>query len=124
MKTRHPQAEIIAHPECETEILNHADFIGSTTALIKHTQSSGCNEFIIVTEPGVIHQMENLNPHKNYIPLANTEGCACNECPYMRLNTLDKMIQALETLQPEIILEEGLMTQAKKPLSRMLELSK
>ena len=124
LKTRHPQAEIIAHPECETEILNHANFIGSTTALIKHTQSSGCNEFIIVTEPGVIHQMEKLNPHKNYIPLANTEGCACNECPYMRLNTLDKMIQALETLQPEIILADDLMTQAKKPLSRMLELSK
>ena len=124
LKTRHPQAEIIAHPECETEILNHADFIGSTTALIKHTQSSTCNEFIIVTEPGVIHQMEKLNPHKAYIPLANTEGCACNECPYMRLNTLDKMIQALETLQPEIILTDDLMTQAKKPLSRMLELSK
>ena len=124
LKARHPQAKIIAHPECETEILNHADFIGSTTALIKHTQSSGCNEFIIVTEPGVIHQMEKLNPHKNYIPLANTEGCACNECPYMRLNTLDKMIQALETLQPEIILTDDLMTQAKKPLSRMLELSK
>jgi len=124
LKTRHPQAEIIAHPECETEILNHANFIGSTTALIKHTQSSACNEFIIVTEPGVIHQMEKLNPHKTYIPLANTEGCACNECPYMRLNTLDKMIQALETLQPEIILTDDLMIQAKKPLSRMLELSK
>ena len=124
LKTRHPQAEIIAHPECETDILNHADFIGSTTALIKHTQISDCNEFIIVTEPGVIHQMEKLNPNKTYIPLANTEGCACNECPYMRLNTLDKMIQALETLQPEIILEDELMRKAKKPLSRMLELSK
>ena len=95
LKTRHPKAEIIAHPECEAEILNHADFIGSTTALIKHTQISGCKEFIIVTEPGVIHQMEKLNPNKTYIPLANTEGCACNECPYMRLNTLDKMIQTL-----------------------------
>ena len=124
LKTRHPQAEIIAHPECEAEILNHADFIGSTTALIKYTQISDCKEFIIVTEPGVIHQMEKLNPNKIYIPLANTEGCACNECPYMRLNTLDKMIQALETLQPEIILEDELMIKAQKPLSRMLELSK
>ena len=124
LKTRHPQAEIIAHPECESEILDQADFIGSTTALIKYTQSSKCNTFIIVTEPGVIHQMEKLNSQKKYIPLANTEGCACNECPYMRLNTLEKMIHALETLEPEIILDDHIMKQAKKPLIRMLELSK
>ena len=124
LKIRHPQAEIIAHPECESAILDQADFIGSTTALIKYTQSNNCNEFIIVTEPGVIHQMEKLNSHKQYIPLANTEGCACNECPYMRLNTLDKMIHALETLQPEIILDGHIMEQAQKPLVRMLELSK
>ena len=123
LKTRYPKAEIIAHPECESEILNHANFIGSTTALIKHTNVSACSQFIIITEPGVIHQMKKLNPQKQYIPLANTEGCACNECPYMRLNTLDKMINALETLQPEIILDSQTINQAHKPLIRMLEIS-
>ena len=120
---RHPQAKIIAHPECEEKILNHADFIGSTTALIKYTQSTQCDQFIVVTEPGVIHQMKKLNPQKSYIPLPNNEGCACNECPHMRLNTIDKMINALETLNPEIILSDKLMQQAKKPLIKMLELS-
>jgi quinolinate synthase len=123
LKIRHPNAQVIAHPECEEKILNYADFIGSTTALIKHTQSAKFNKFIVVTEPGVIHQMQKLNPNKTYIPLANNEGCACNECPYMRLNTIDKMIKALETLEPEIILSEKLINQAKKPLMRMLELS-
>ena len=123
LHTRHPQAKIIAHPECEEKILNHADFIGSTTALIKYTQSTRCDQFIVVTEPGVIHQMKKLNPQKSYIPLPNNEGCACNECPHMRLNTIDKMINALETLNPEIILSDKLMQQAKKPLIKMLELS-
>lgn len=123
LKVRNPKAEIIAHPECEEELLDHADFIGSTTALIKRTEISEAKDFIVVTEPGVIHQMEKLNPQKNYIPLANTEGCACNECPYMRLNTIEKMIQALETLSPEIILDETIMKKATPPLIKMLELS-
>ncbi len=123
LKVRYPKAEIIAHPECEEELLYHADFIGSTTALIKRTEISEAKDFIVVTEPGVIHQMEKLNPQKNYIPLANTEGCACNECPYMRLNTIEKMIQALETLSPEIILDETIMKKATPPLIKMLELS-
>ncbi len=123
LKVRYPKAEIIAHPECEEELLDHADFIGSTTALIKRTEASEANDFIVVTEPGVIHQMEKLNPQKNYIPLANTEGCACNECPYMRLNTIEKMIKALETLSPEIILDETVMKKATPPLIKMLELS-
>jgi len=123
LKVRYPKAEIIAHPECEEELLDHADFIGSTTALIKRTEISEAKDFIVVTEPGVIHQMEKLNPQKNYIPLANTEGCACNECPYMRLNTIEKMIQALETLSPEITLDETIMKKATPPLIKMLELS-
>lgn len=124
LKVRHPHAEIIAHPECEEDLLDHADFIGSTTALIKQTQTSSAKEFIVVTEPGVIHQMQKLNPNKTYIPLANTEGCACNECPYMRLNTIDKMINALETLSPEIVLDQKIIQQATPPLIKMLELSK
>ena len=123
LKVRHPDAEVIAHPECEQDLLAHADFIGSTTALIKRTQTSKANQFIVVTEPGVIHQMEKLDPQKTYIPLANTEGCACNECPYMRLNTLDKMINALDTLKPEITLEKSIMDKATPPLLKMLELS-
>tara|TARA_B100000609_G_C17204535_1_gene430140 strand:+ start:389 stop:1306 length:918 start_codon:yes stop_codon:yes gene_type:complete len=123
LKVRHPNAKVIAHPECEEKILNEADYIGSTTALIKFTEKSEYDKFIVVTEPGVIYQMEKLNPHKKYIPLSNTEGCACNECPHMRLNTIDKMINALETLSPEIILSESLMEKAHKPLIKMLELS-
>tara|TARA_Y100001960_G_C14766581_1_gene877319 strand:- start:1333 stop:2250 length:918 start_codon:yes stop_codon:yes gene_type:complete len=123
LKIRYPKAQVIAHPECEEKILNHADFIGSTTSLINYTKQSKANEFIVITEPGVIHQMKKISPHKTYIPLANTEGCACNECPHMRLNTIDKMIQALETLKPEIILHDDLIHQAKKPLIKMLELS-
>ena len=123
LNVRHSDAEVIAHPECEQDLLAHADFIGSTTALIKRTQTSKANQFIVVTEPGVIHQMEKLDPQKTYIPLANTEGCACNECPYMRLNTLDKMINALETLKPEITLEKSIMDKATPPLLKMLELS-
>tara|TARA_B100000700_G_scaffold136200_1_gene152161 strand:+ start:1750 stop:2670 length:921 start_codon:yes stop_codon:yes gene_type:complete len=123
LKVRYPDADVIAHPECEQNILDHAHFIGSTTALIKHTQKSPKTQFIIVTEPGVIHQMEKLDSSKQYIPLANNEGCACNECPYMRLNTLDKMIEALETLSPEIQLNPNIMDKATPPLLKMLELS-
>jgi len=123
LKVRYPKAKVIAHPECEEKILNEADFIGSTTALIKFTEKSEFDQFIVVTEPGVIYQMEKLNPHKKYIPLSNTEGCACNECPHMRLNTIDKMINALETLTPEIVLSDSLMKKAHKPLIKMLELS-
>ncbi len=123
LKVRYPKAKVIAHPECEEKILNEADFIGSTTALIKFTEKPEFNQFIVVTEPGVIYQMEKLNPHKKYIPLSNTDGCACNECPHMRLNTIDKMINALETLTPEIVLSDSLMKKAHKPLIKMLELS-
>ena len=124
LKVRHPDAETLAHPECDETLLDQADFIGSTTALINRTQKSSRKEFIIVTEPGVIHQMEKMNPKKKYIPLANNEGCACNECPHMRLNTIDKMIYTLESKTPEIILGEEVMKKATPPLLRMLDLSK
>jgi len=124
LKVRHPEAETLAHPECDETLLEQADFIGSTTALINRTQKSSCKEFIIVTEPGVIHQMEKMDSTKKYIPLANNEGCACNECPHMRLNTIDKMIHTLESKTPEIILDEEVMRKATPPLIRMLDLSK
>ena len=113
----------MAHPECDENILKHANHIGSTTSIINFTKNSEYNQFIIATEPGVIHQMQKENPQKEFIPLPNNEGCACNKCPHMRLNTLEKMYNALNTLTPEILLPEDLRLKALKPLKRMMELS-
>ncbi len=123
LKVKHPEAVVIAHPECETPVLRQADFIGSTTALIKYVAQSPASEFIVVTEPGVIHQMEKVAPGKTFIPAPPNNNCACNECPYMRLNTLEKLYQTMLNRSPEIIIEESLRQQALKPIQRMLELS-
>ena len=123
LKTRHPEALVLAHPECNENILRHSDYIGSTTSIIKSTHDSNLEKFIIATEPGVIHQMEKESPQKTFIPLPSNDGCACNECPHMRLNTIEKMVTALETMEPEIILSEELRLQALAPLERMLALS-
>ena len=120
---RHPKAEIIAHPECDQNILNYAHHIGSTTSLINYTNKSKAQQFIIITEPGVIHQMKKINPQKKYIPLPSNDGCACNECPHMRLNTLQKMKNALLGLGPEIIMDEELRKNALIPLPKLLKLS-
>ena len=123
LKTRHPRALVLAHPECDENILRHSDHIGSTTSIIKFAHDSNLEKFIIATEPGVIHQMEKESPQKTFIPLPSNDGCACNECPHMRLNTIEKMVTALETMEPEIILSEELRLQALAPLERMLALS-
>ena len=123
LKTRHPEALVLAHPECDENILRHSDYIGSTTSIIKSAHDSNLEKFIIATEPGVIHQMEKDSPQKAFIPLPSNDGCACNECPHMRLNTIEKMVTALETMEPEIILSEELRLQALAPLERMLALS-
>jgi len=123
LKTRHPEALVLAHPECDENILHHSDYIGSTTSIIKFAHDSKLEKFIIATEPGVIHQMEKESPQKTFIPLPSNDGCACNECPHMRLNTIEKMVTALETMEPEIILSEELRLQALAPLERMLALS-
>ena len=120
---RYPDAQLLAHPECDDNILKHADHIGSTTSIINFAAKSEYDQFIIATEPGVIHQMQKQNPNKEFIPLPNNQGCACNECPHMRLNTMEKMYNALNTLQPEITMPETLRLQALKPLKRMMELS-
>ncbi|MBI2027766.1 MAG: quinolinate synthase NadA [Deltaproteobacteria bacterium] len=122
LKLKHPGAQIIAHPECEESVLVVADFIGSTTALIRYATESASKEFIVVTEPGVLHQMQKLVPHKIYIPAPNNSGCACNLCPHMKQNTLEKVYLALENLQPEIDLEPDLIERARRPLVRMLEI--
>ncbi len=119
----HPQAEIIAHPECETNILRHANYIGSTTGLLKYVQKSDRQEFIVVTESGVIHQMQKAAPAKKFIPAPPNSNCACNECPYMRLNTLEKVYLAMKTKSPALELDETVRLAALKPMQRMLEMS-
>jgi len=121
---KYPDAYVLAHPECPDNILAYADFIGSTTAIIKEGTRREEKNLIILTEPGVIHQMKKIAPDKNYIPVASLEGCSCNECPYMKKNTIDKMISALENLEPQIIMDEETRLKAKIPLERMLKLSK
>ena len=123
LKTRNPDALVLAHPECDENILRHSDHIGSTTSIIKFASESNLKKFIIATEPGVIHQMEKESPNKTFIPLPTNDGCACNECPHMRLNTIEKMVTALETMSPEIILSEDYRLKALAPLEKMLALS-
>jgi quinolinate synthase len=123
LKIRYPIAKVLAHPECTEAILQHADIIGSTTRIINYAAESVDEIFLIATEPGVIHQMELKIPDKKYIPVPNQEGCACNECPYMRLNTIDKMIYSLTNNTHEITMSESLRNSALKPLIKMLELS-
>lgn len=124
LMSKYPDAQVLAHPECPENILAYADFIGSTTNIINEATKNPASQFIILTEPGVIHQMKKAAPEKEFIPVGSIAGCACNECPYMRLNTIEKMIKSLETLEPQIIMKENLMKDALLPLERMLELSK
>jgi len=124
LKVRHPEAKIIAHPECEEVVLAEADFIGSTTQLLKFAQSDNATSFIVATEAGILHQMQKSSPEKTFIPAPPNNLCACNECPHMKLNTLDKLYIALLYELPEIQLEESLRPAAKIPMDRMMEISK
>ena len=124
LKVRHPMAKVIAHPECEEPILQQADFIGSTSQLLKYAVCERANEFIVVTESGILHQMQKEAPHKVFIPAPPTTNCACNDCPYMKLNTLEKLYLCMEYETPEIFMEENLRLAAKKPIDRMLEISR
>lgn len=123
LKLRHPQAELIAHPECEEHVLKQADFIGSTTALLNYTSSSNKKEFIVATESGIIYQMQKKNPDKVFIPAPPNNNCACNDCPHMKLNTLEKLYACMMNELPEIIIPEHIALYAVKPLKRMLEIS-
>ncbi|MBW4419759.1 MAG: quinolinate synthase NadA [Myxacorys californica WJT36-NPBG1] len=124
LKIHYPNAEVIAHPECEESVLQHADYIGSTTALLKYCQQSASQSFIVVTEPGIIHQMEKAAPDKQFIPAPPLNNCACNECPHMRLNTLEKLYLAMRNRAPEITLPESTRLAALRPMQRMLEMSR
>lgn len=123
LKMAYPEAEAIAHPECETSVLRHANYIGSTTALLNYCKKSPHSTFIVATEPGIIHQMQKEAPNKQFIPAPPTANCACNECPYMRLNTLEKVYWAMKNRTPEIIMSEEIRLAALRPMQRMLEMS-
>ncbi len=123
LKLRHPEAKVLAHPECEERVLRNADYIGSTTGILKYVTQSPDQEFIIATEPGIIHAMEKACPGKTFIPAPPEESCACNECPHMRLNTLEKLYLCMKNRSPEITMDEGLRLRALRPIQRMLEMS-
>jgi quinolinate synthase len=124
LKVRHPNAKIIAHPECEEHVLQLADYIGSTTALLKYSITNAATEFIVVTETGILHQMQKKSPYKTFIPAPPNNSCACNDCPYMKLNTLEKLYLCMEYELPEITMDEKLRVAAQKPIQRMLDISK
>jgi quinolinate synthase len=123
LKLRHPEAKMIAHPECEDAVLQVADYIGSTTQLLNYTRIDSSNAFIVATETGILHQMMKDSPHKTFIPAPPDNACACNDCPHMKLNTLEKLYLCMEYELPEITMDESLRLAAKKPIQRMLEIS-
>ncbi|SFN80047.1 quinolinate synthetase [Chitinophaga sp. YR627] len=123
LKIRHPKAKVIAHPECEAAVLEIADYIGSTTGLLNFSKKDDAKEYIVVTETGILHQMQKENPSKTFIPAPPNNACACNDCPHMKLNTLEKLYLCMEFEEPEITMNEQLRIAAKKPIERMLEIS-
>lgn len=124
LKIRHPKAKMIAHPECEEAVLNIADYIGSTTQLLTYAQTDSAQEYIVATETGILHEMQKTCPSKTFIPAPPNNSCACNDCPYMKLNTLEKLYLCMMYEQPEIIMDEELRLAAKKPIDRMMDISR
>ncbi|RKE04915.1 quinolinate synthase NadA [Marinifilum flexuosum] len=124
MKVENPDATLIAHPECPQPVLMLADFVGSTTAMLKYTKNSDAQKFIVATETGILHQMKKDSPEKEFLIVPADETCSCNDCAYMKLNTMEKIYLALKNEQPEIILPDDIMENAKAPIVKMLEMSK
>lgn len=124
LKIRHPKAKFIAHPECEEAVLNIADFVGSTTQLLKFAQQNEAQEFIVATETGILHQMQKSSPNKTFIPAPPNNSCACNDCPHMKLNTLEKLYLCMKYETPEITMNENLRLAALKPMERMMDISR
>jgi quinolinate synthase len=123
LKDEHPDALVLAHPECEERILCHADHVGSTTSILNFATKSQAQAFIVVTEPGIIHQMKKACPEKLFLPAPPESDCACNECPHMRLNTLEKVYLCMRDRQPEIVLPEDLRQRCLVPLQKMLDVA-
>ena len=122
LQVEYPNAVIVAHPECPEGILELAEYVGSTSGLVNFVQSSKAEQFIVVTEAGILHKMRNDNPHKQFIPAPPESGCACNECPYMKLNTIDKIITCMENMSPKVELSDDIIKRSLIPLERMLAL--
>jgi quinolinate synthase len=124
LQVQYPEAKLIAHPECEAHILDAAEYIGSTSGLLKYTQTDNAQQFIVATEPGIIHQMELASPEKTFIPAPPNNTCACNECPHMKRNTMEKLYLCMQYEQPEIILPEDVIRDGRASIDRMLEISR
>ncbi len=122
LKVRYPNALVAAHPECPENILQHAHHIGSTSSLLGFVTESSAKQFIVVTEAGILHQMKKKNPNKEFIPAPPENGCSCNDCPFMKLNTMDKLISCMERMSPQVTLSPGIIERALLPLNRMLAL--
>lgn len=123
LKEQHPEAKLIAHPECEEPLLKIADFVGSTSQLLSYVEKDEADTFIVATESGILHQMQKNAPNKTLIAAPPENNCACNDCPYMKLNTIEKLYLCLKYEMPEIVMEESLRLAAKKPMDKMMELS-
>ena len=123
LKYKHPDAKVIAHPECSQNLLVLSDFIGSTSKLLDFVSNDNSDTYMVLTEPGIIHQMKKKEPNKNFIEVPDIDGCKCNECPYMKLNTLEKILDCLKNNSPSIELDSEIMKKAYKPIKRMLDMS-
>lgn len=124
MKEKNPEAKLVAHPECNAAVLELADYIGSTTAMLKFTQTDSSEKYIVATETGIIHQMQKDSPNKEFLVVPSDETCSCNDCPYMKLNTMEKLYLALKNEKPSIYLDDDIIKKAKKPIEKMLDISK
>ncbi|MFO8130097.1 MAG: quinolinate synthase NadA [Bacteroidales bacterium] len=124
MKADNPDAKLIAHPECKAPVLEIADFIGSTTAMLKYTVKDDAEKYIVATETGILHQMKKKSPQKEFLIVPTNDTCSCNDCPYMKMNTMQKLYLCMKNEHPQIILDEELMEKSRKPIERMLEISR
>jgi quinolinate synthase len=124
LKIRHPNAKVVAHPECEEAVLAQADYIGSTTGILNYVVNDANNEFIVATEAGILHQMRKRAPHKTFIAAPPDNQCACNDCPHMKLNTLEKIYLCLKQESPEIVLSDDIRKKAEQSIFKMLAISK
>jgi len=124
LKIKYPDAQLVAHPECKGQVLQLADFVGSTTAMLNYTMKDNASKFIVATETGILHQMRKNSPEKEFIIVPTDETCSCNDCPYMKLNTMQKLYMCLENEKPEIVLSNAVIEQAIRPIERMLDISR
>jgi len=124
LKIKYPDAKLVAHPECKAQVLELADFIGSTTAMLNFTKSDDAQKYIVATETGILHQMQKDSPNKEFIIVPTDETCACNDCPYMKLNTMEKLYKCMLNETPEILLDEDTIARAKEPINKMLDISR